>query len=170
MDLRTSPSRSSSGKLTKIQGKSKSGRLPSSLHSSLTVNKERIAPHLPLTTSHFPLFFFFFPFVFLIAKDGESSSVFGLEGSPAVTRLAGVSSGHKKTSSYLKLLSKLRGSHKTFAALVVGDNASAPIPVMSALLDPHFRLRWDTSSVHEVGHAKQNNTQFFFFFCLLTTF
>jgi hypothetical protein len=76
-----------------------------------------------------------------------------VDGSPSVARNVaggGAMGGadRKKTPSYKKLLSKLRGVQKTFSVLVVGDEASGPIPLLLSLLDPGFLLRWEAASVY----------------------
>ncbi len=69
--------------------------------------------------------------------------------------------GHKKTgSTYRNLLTRLRGHQKTFSVLVVGDESACPVPLLSALLDPAFRLRWESTA------GKMGVFFFFFFFFL----
>ncbi len=99
-------------------------------------------------------------------------SVRSADASPSTTRIlaagqttaAAAAGDKKKTPSYKKLLSKLRGAQKVFSVLVVGDVASGPIPLLSSLLDPGFLLRWEAASVHEglwewAGTAKRATLQ-----------
>ena len=46
-------------------------------------------------------------------------------------------------------MTKLRGKQRVFSVLVVGDEAGGPIPLLCSLLDPAFRLKWQSSAVHE---------------------